>query len=30
MRDAKIYSDVFEIEAEIKSYSIIKQKYPCE
>ena len=28
--DAKIYSDIFEIEAEIKSHSVIKQKYPCE
>lgn len=26
--DAKIYSDIFEIEAEVKSYSVIKQKYP--
>lgn len=25
---AKIYSDIFEIEAELKSYSVIKQKYP--
>ena len=26
--DAKVYSDIFEIEAEVKSYSVIKQKYP--
>lgn len=26
--DAKIYSDIFEIDAEIKSHSVIKQKYP--
>lgn len=25
--DAKIYSDVFEIDSEIKSHSVIKQKY---
>lgn len=28
--NAEIYSDIFEIEAEIKSHSVIKQKYPCE
>ena len=28
--DAKIYSDVFKIDAEIKSHSVIKQKYPQE
>ena len=27
--EARIYSDVFEIDAEIKSHSVIKQKYPC-
>ena len=26
--DARIYSDIFEIEAELKSYSVIKQKHP--
>lgn len=26
--DDAIYSDVFEIDAEIKSHSVIKQKYP--
>ena len=26
--DARIYSDVFKIDAEIKSHSVIKQKYP--
>ena len=26
--DAKIYSDIFEIDAELKSYSVIKQEYP--
>ena len=25
--DARIYSDVFEIDSEIKSHSVIKQKY---
>lgn len=25
--DARIYSDIFEIESEIKSHSVIKQKY---
>ena len=28
--DAKIYSDIFKIDAEIKSHSVIKQKYPQE
>lgn len=28
--DANPYSDVFEIESEIKSHSVIKQKYPCK
>lgn len=28
--DARIYSDIFEIYAEIKSYSVIKQKYNRE
>lgn len=27
--DADMYSDVFEIEAEVKSHSVIEQKYPC-
>lgn len=26
--DARIYSDIFEIDAEIKSHSVIKRKYP--
>ena len=26
--DARIYSDIFKIDAEIKSHSVIKQKYP--
>lgn len=26
--DDDIYSDIFEIDAEIKSHSVIKQKYP--
>lgn len=26
--DANPYSDIFEIDAEIKSHSVIKQKYP--
>lgn len=26
--DADVYSDVFEIDSEIKSHSVIKQKYP--
>lgn len=26
--DARIYSDIFEIDAEIKGHSVIKQKYP--
>lgn len=25
--DARIYSDIFEIDAEVKSHSVIKQKY---
>ena len=28
--DARIYSDVFEIDSEIKSHSVIKQKYNRE
>lgn len=28
--DARIYSDIFEIDSEIKSYSVIKQKYNRE
>lgn len=28
--DARIYSDVFEIDSEIKSHSVIKQKYERE
>lgn len=28
--DARIYSDIFKIDAEIKSHSVIKQKYPQE
>lgn len=28
--DAKIYSDIFEIDSEIKSHSVIKQKYNRE
>jgi len=26
--DARIYSDIFEIDAEVKGHSVIKQKYP--
>ncbi len=26
--DAKTYSDIFEIDAEVKGYSVIAQKYP--
>lgn len=26
--EARIYSDIFEIDAEIKSHSVIKRKYP--
>ena len=28
--DARIYSDIFEIDSEIKSHSVIKQKYNRE
>ena len=28
--DARIYSDIFEIDSEIKSHSVIKQKYKRE
>ena len=28
--DARIYSDIFEIDSEIKSHSVIKQKYSRE
>lgn len=28
--EANPYSDVFEIDAEIKSHSVVKQKYPCD
>ena len=28
--DARIYSDIFEIDSEIKSYSVIKQKHNRE
>lgn len=28
--DARIYSDIFKIDAEIKGHSVIKQKYPQE
>ena len=28
--DARIYSDIFEIDSEIKSHSVIKQKYICD
>ena len=28
IEDAMPYSDIFEIDAEIKSHSVIKQKYP--
>ena len=27
VENARIYSDIFEIDSEIKSYSVIKQKY---
>ena len=29
-KDARIYSDIFEIDSEIKSHSVIKQKYNRE
>lgn len=28
--DARVYSDIFEIDAEVKSHSVIKQKYNRE